>query len=525
VKKSIDISEIYAIINVIQNVKAQKRAERKETMFEKITPEEAGVSSAHVAEFISALNRRSMPMHSVLMMKGDKLFAEYYWAPFNKDTIHRMYSQTKSYTSVAIGLLAEEGKIDLDRPMSEYFPDRIDKELPEFLRLQTVREMLTMTTVGEAANWFAHTEEPDRTHMYFTLNRKNGRSAGTIWEYDSAGSQVLSTLVEKMSGMSTFEYLNEKIFRHLGTFRTATMLKTRNGDSWGDSALVCTPRDMMSFARFVMNYGTWNGKRLMNEEYLRAATARQVDNSENLELVFRHGYGYQIWQVEEGFAFVGMGAQFTICLPERDMIFVCTADTQGLVNANDFIVGRFYDTIVRNMSKEPLPECESATRVLKNATSDLRLYSVKGAEDSPMRKQLDGAVYECDVPNPMGWKTFSLSFSEDGKTGTLTYVNAQGEKKLPFGINHNVFGKFPQLGYSNDFGGLRTTDGFMYDDAVSAAWVQDNKLLINVQIIDRYFGNGRWTVAFKDNYATVRMFKTAEDFLNEYNGVLTAKRK
>jgi hypothetical protein len=57
-------------------------------MFEKITPEEAGVSSKQVAEYISYLNRRGAVMHSVLMMRHGKIFAEYYWAPFHKDFLH-----------------------------------------------------------------------------------------------------------------------------------------------------------------------------------------------------------------------------------------------------------------------------------------------------------------------------------------------------------------------------------------------------------------------------------------------------
>jgi hypothetical protein len=78
------------------------------------------------------------------MMKGGKLFAEYYWAPFNKDYCHRMYSQTKSYTSVAIGLLEEEGKLNLDDPIAKYFPEKpfkvftcsswlLDKTLEKYL--------------------------------------------------------------------------------------------------------------------------------------------------------------------------------------------------------------------------------------------------------------------------------------------------------------------------------------------------------------------------------------------------------
>ena len=497
-------------------------------MFEKITPEEAGISSKFVERFIRTLNKRKLPMHSVLMMKGDKLFSEYYWAPFDKDFCHRMYSQTKSYTSVAIGLLEEEGKLSLDDRIADYFPEKIHTEIPEVLKRLTIREMLMMTTsthAGEYRNWFQEKSYDDRTEFYFDYHRsENDRSSGTIWQYDSNGSQVLANLAEKLSGMRLFDYLNEKIFKHLGTFKTATILQTRNGDSWGDSALVCTPRDMMSFARFVMNYGTWNGKRLMNEAYLRAATAKQVDNSEYHERVLQHGYGYQIWRTEQnGFGFIGMGAQLTIMVPDKDLIFVCTADTQGYGAAYDLIISNLFDTIVENLGDAPLGEDKAAYASLAEYTSDMKLYHLVGAEDSKNKAEYNGQVYEC-LENNMGITKFSLHFAEDGKSGELRYTNAQGDKVLPFGMNCNLFGKFPQLGYSNDRGGIVTTDGFMYNDAVSAAWLQDNKLGIYVQIIDRYFGNCYMTFAFNKEYATVRMAKVAEDFLNEYTGAITAKK-
>ena len=102
-------------------------------LFDKITPEEAGVSSARVAQFIEHLERRGCTMHSVLLMKDDKLFGEYYWAPFDKDFCHRMYSQTKSYVSIAIGLLLEEGKLTLDDPIVSHFPEKLDREVPPYL--------------------------------------------------------------------------------------------------------------------------------------------------------------------------------------------------------------------------------------------------------------------------------------------------------------------------------------------------------------------------------------------------------
>ena len=300
-------------------------------MFEKITPEQAGISSKSVLKFFNSVEKHGAVMHSMLLMKGDRLFAEGYYAPFDVNFNHRMYSETKSYVSIAVGLLEEDGLVDLDEKIAAYFPDKITRELPPWLASQTVRQMLTMTTSARCGNWFT-SDEPDRTALY--LDRASViRPAGTIWEYDSPGSQVLCSLVERVSGKSLFDFLYERIFSHLGTFRNATILKTKTEDSWGDSALICTPRDMASFARFLLNYGTWQGKRFMNEEYIRKATTKQVDNlshDDGHTAYASHGYGYQIWCTEEdGFAFNGMGGQFMIAIPKKDLIFVCTGDNQG----------------------------------------------------------------------------------------------------------------------------------------------------------------------------------------------------
>ena len=154
--------------------------------------------------FLSSLVKRKLNLHSMLLMRGEDIFLEAYWAPFNKDTPHRMYSVTKSFVSVAIGLAEEDGLIDLDRPIVDYFPEKLDGELCEALKKQTVREMLTMTTVGPATSWFK-AGDPDRTHLYFN-NRGDCRPSGTVWQYDSSGSQVLCNLVEKVTGKRLFEY-------------------------------------------------------------------------------------------------------------------------------------------------------------------------------------------------------------------------------------------------------------------------------------------------------------------------------
>ena len=490
-------------------------------MFRTVTPEQVGISSALGEKFIRTFNKRGLAMHSVLLMRGEDIFAEYYWKPFNKDFCHRMYSQTKSFVGVAIGLLEEDGKLCLNDPISKYFPEKIDRELPEYLRELTIRDMLTMETCGNTPSWFTN-EDPDRAHLYFAQNTAY-IPGGMRWEYDSPGSQVLSMLVEKLSGTTLFDFLNERVFKKLGTFKTASILKTRTEDSFGDSALLCTTRDMASFARFVMNYGTWHGERLLNEAYLRKATSRIVDNnSMGFDGVYTQGYGYQIWRVDyNGFAFNGMGGQLTLCFPDLDLIFTCTGDNQGFSEAKSLILTALYDLIVENMGDAPLPEDQQAYARCCALGEELELIHLSGRANSPYAETVNGRVYRCGE-NPTGITQFSLHFT--GKdTGELHYTNAQGDKVLPFGLGKNVFTKFPEYGYSNEHAGLRTTDGFLYNCAVSAAWREEKKLCIKAQIIDKYFGNMLMMLSFKDERAVVVMTKTAEDFLDKYAGTFNAR--
>ncbi len=484
-------------------------------MFKNVTPESCGISSRYVKKFITILQKRKIHMHSVILCRGTNIFGEYYWAPFNKGTCHRMYSQTKSFVSIAIGLLLDEGKLSLDDKIVDYFSDKIDTPLHDSFKKQTVRDMLCMSTVGFGTSWFDK-ENTDRAHLYFNRDGEV-RCPGTIWEYDSQGSQILCCLVEKLAGMPLFDYLNKKVFSHLGTFNTATILKTPTGESWGDSALLCTTRDMLSFARFVMNYGTWDGKRLISEEYLKTATSKIKDNQETAHSdVLGHGYGYQIWRTEKnGFAFVGMGDQLTICLPDYDLIFTCTADNQGSSFSRELILSSLFDIIVENLENAPISEDKEAYKSLENATQGLELFAIKGENHSPMHDIVNNTKYVFPK-NELGLKELTFRFTDNG--GELHYTNDNGALVLPFSFNKNCFCKFPELGYSQDVGGVRTTDGSKYDCASSSAWLDDNKLMIFAQIIDRYLGNVSMCFGFNDEQITVSSYKIAEDFLWNYNG-------
>ena len=81
--------------------------------FETASPESTGIASRYIVNFIKRLEGKQVPMHSLLLLHKDKLIAEGYYAPYTADTLHRMFSISKSFTSIAIGILEARGQLSL----------------------------------------------------------------------------------------------------------------------------------------------------------------------------------------------------------------------------------------------------------------------------------------------------------------------------------------------------------------------------------------------------------------------------
>ena len=479
------------------------------------TPEEAGISSRKIQEYIEILEQRQLSTHDVILMKGNDIIFEKYWEPFNENFLHRMYSVTKSFVSIAIGFLEQDGMIDLDDKIGKYFPDEIKNQKDENMQNQTIRHMLMMSTAKVPQPWFAARTD-DRVRLYFENENPISRPPGTIFQYDSSGSFVLCALVERLTKMPFMEYLRIKLFDKIGVSKEAYCLKCPGGHSWGDSAILCTARDLLKFARFVMNKGSWNGEQILNEKYMSEATSKMVDNNVlGINEYNCQGYGYQIWRTfQNSFSFNGMGCQFAICVPDKDLILVYNGDNQGKDYAKNIIFDKFFEIIVNSAEDHSLPDDLESQRALEESTSDLKLAVAVGEKNNAFADKISGVTYKMNE-NPMGITKLRVVF--DGDEGRLEYTNEQGDKIIHFGMCKNVFGIFPQEGYSDEVGSERTK-GVFYKCAVSAAWTEPQKLFFKVQIIDRYFGTLNISLGFTENKVGVFMNKCAEDFLDEYAG-------
>jgi len=478
------------------------------------TPEKMGIRSENILKYIQKLESSRLATHDVIIMRGENIVYEAYWKPFHKDFGHRMYSVTKSFVGIAIGFLEQDGKINLDDEIIKYFPEEAKAQKDENMRRQTIRNMLMMSTAKLERYWFTAKCE-DRVKFYFENDNEESRPAGTLFQYDSTGSFILGALVERITGMDLLDYMRVKFLDKIGFSKEAYILKCPGGHSWGDSALVCTPRDLLLVAKFMMNKGKWNGEQILNEKYATDATSNLIETTSQNDTGHNvHGYGYYIWRnYDNSFSFNGMGGQFAVCVPDKDIILIINSDNQGREYMHRIVMENFFDLIVRKAEDGELPENADAQKELADYSANLKLLVASGEKTSPLAEKINGKTYTMNK-NPMGITKFRIDIN--GDKGVFAYTNEQGDKEIPFGMGENVFDKFPQDGYADMVGTQK--GNIRYDCAASGAWISPTTLLLKVQIIDKYFGNLHIHFGFKDNEVGVFMKKTAEDFLREYEG-------
>ena len=284
-----------------------------------------GVSAGRLAEFLDAAGRFG-GIDSVIVVRHGRVIAEQWWPPADAVTPHVMWSISKSFTSMAVGLAIEDGLLTLDDAIVTLLPDAAPAEPDARLAAMTVRHLLTMTS--------GHAEEslPDDARLPHTdwarwiLNQPVPYEPGTHFVYNSGATYLLSAIIQRLTGHGLLDYLRPRLFEPLG-IRDATWLSSPQGIDVGGWGLSVTTEDLATFGQLLLRHGEWNGAQLVPAAWVDAATAWQVPNASEPEPKdWGQGYGYQFWQCRHGaYRADGLGGQLCVVLPDADVVVAVTA--------------------------------------------------------------------------------------------------------------------------------------------------------------------------------------------------------
>lgn len=474
------------------------------------TPEEGGLSSAVLDRYLQALTQSRVNLHSLLLYRHGHILHESYWAPYTAQTLHRMYSVSKSFASMGIGILTGEGKISLDDRVLSFFPDKAPAQPHPYLAAVTIRDLLKMASIHDTTPY----DGPhglDWVTPFFTTQPTH--LPGQVFQYDSQATLMCTAILERVTGQSLLDYLRPRLLDPIGFSPDAWCVQSPCGVSWAASGILCTPMDLMKFAITLLQGGKFGGQQLIPADYVREAVSYQIDNHVG-SATLQEGYGYQVWRLPQGgFGCVGMGCQLALCYPEQDFILVCTGDTQELGNRQYLAADLFFQLVLPELAPSALPPQPDAEAALQRRSQGLALPVAPGCAQSPVAGRVSGKRFSMQ-PNALGWKW--LQVDQTGDEGVLRYETCRGEHALPFGLGHAVAAEFPETHYSG--ARIQTPLGRGYRCLTSAGWDAPGSLTLYCYVVDDYLGTLKMDLAFTEDTVTVMSDKVAEWFLDEYVG-------
>jgi len=328
------------------------------------TPEEQGVSSAGIIEFLNAADTSDVELHSFMFLRHGKVIAEGWWEPYGPEYKHLLYSASKTFTATAVGLAVSENRLKVTDRVVTFFPYSLPDAVSEYMKAMTVKDLLTMSagqdpeprSMGNDGDWITTFLEADPVHP-----------PGTVFKYNNMATFMLSAIVQQVTGETVFDYLMPRIFMPLG-IRGIDWDLNPQGINLGMIGLRLRTEDLAKFGQLLMNEGTWNKQQLIPKEWVREATSLKIKTADSTDAKndWAQGYAYQMWRGRNNSVRLdGMAGQFVVLFPDKDAIVVFTANARNTQKELDLMHDYLLPSI---QSDKPLsPDQEALTEMLQKA--------------------------------------------------------------------------------------------------------------------------------------------------------------
>jgi len=291
--------------------------------FNKASVKDANINKGILVDLFNEIEKLKLNIHSMMLLKeGSRVFRASAYS-FDEDTKENVYSVSKSFTSIAIGILCDMNLIALDDYVLFYFKEQVNDYLKEYESLQ-IKHLLTMT-VGQKEDIF-HQLTPNDNAFELFFNQPLMAKPGVVFMYNNFASFMLSAIVTNVTGKSLNDFLDEYLYQPIGMEKP--LWNQVNNINFGASGLQISANDMARFGLLLLNDGNWNGKQIVSKAYLNAATTLQVETKGlSFEFDYDHyGYGYQFWMNSFGdYRAAGMYQQYIIVNKEYNLVFVIKA--------------------------------------------------------------------------------------------------------------------------------------------------------------------------------------------------------
>jgi CubicO group peptidase (beta-lactamase class C family) len=271
----------------------------------------------------------------IVVIKNEKLLIEEYFNDSERDSLNDTRSVGKSFSSALMGIAMDDGYIkNENQTLKEFYDLKQFENYSPKKDSVTIKNLLTMSS-GFDGNDDDYDSPGNEENMYpmenwvkFTLNLPmTENKIGKIWNYFTAGVVVIGDILDQSVPNGLENYADKKLFKPLGITNYKWQFTPQQKPSLA-GGLRMRALDFAKFGQLYKNNGIWNGKRILDKNWIRKSFTNYFVDHKDFE-----GYGYLFWRKVyksgnknfETYQSNGNGGNKIIIFTEIPVVMVITA--------------------------------------------------------------------------------------------------------------------------------------------------------------------------------------------------------
>jgi CubicO group peptidase (beta-lactamase class C family) len=382
-----------------------------------------------LAQMLEEITENKTSIRSVLVIRNGYLVTEAYFHPYTRDTKTHIQSVTKSVIGMLVGKAVSQGyiKSEEDR-LVDYYPNRVFENPGRRKNSIQLKHLLSMSS-GLDCEAFSSGPSMEQTQgwVQFMLDLPVIHTPGKTFGYCNGNAHLLSSILERTTGMSAREYANQELFRPLG-------IPNVDKADWGSDPQKTTiagyglhlrPIDMAKLAFLYLHNGKWEEQQMIPAQWVAESTTKHVEKEDG------SGYGY-LWTVypkADHYAALGLGGQQIHVYPTKNLIVIVTASLDSYAEAPE---------IEKMLNEYILPAVQGNDPLAENPQGNTRLQTAITQAANPIQPvpslpsiatDISGSVYKF-AENPLGWETLQMTFEPGASTAQVLLNGVPGQVGL-----------------------------------------------------------------------------------------------
>ena len=269
---------------------------------------------------------------SLMVVHGGDIVHERYAPGIDASTRTRTWSTAKSIAVTLIGILADQGRMELDAPLGfDWLPRAASPHADPRAQI-TLRNVLNMSSglypidnrgleyaTGSGLSYWA-----GASSVTGARHRALIREPGTSWDYENYDTLLGIYALKLALGDDYPTFPRSALLDRIG-MRNTLLSVDRFGDFILSSQVYTNARDLARFGLLYLNGGVWNGERIISEEWIDFVRTPAPATAESGNF-----YGGQWWLVpdnrtdvpRDAYSTAGNRGQFVVVVPTHDLVIV-----------------------------------------------------------------------------------------------------------------------------------------------------------------------------------------------------------